>query len=124
MVDEWSRLCRAADLRPNGKYVDVEFLSGRRHRVSVTDESDLLRLTGIVVRRAVVAAYPDLPIVAWTRNRATALVGFRIDESGRLIGEASVPKVGLTAAELQALVRTVAAECDRFEYLLTGRDVE
>ena len=67
---------------------------------------------------------PDLPIQVWLRNRATALVGFRIDSRGRLVGEALVPKAGLTAEEFQIYVRAVAVQCDRLEYLLTGRDQE
>lgn len=33
-----------------------------------------------------------------------------------------MPKAGLTGAEFGAYVRAVAAECDRFEYQLTGKD--
>jgi hypothetical protein len=41
-----------------------------------------------------------------------------------VVGEAWVPKEGLTAEEFQVYVRAVATESDRFEYALTGRDVE
>jgi hypothetical protein len=41
-----------------------------------------------------------------------------------LIAEAWIPKAGLTAEEFQLYVRTVALESDRFEYVLTGKDVE
>ncbi len=124
MVVDWFRLCRAKDLKPSGDQIDVEFISGRRHLVSIIDDGSALRLEGMVARRAVVAEHDDIAIVVWTRNRTTALVGFRIDDRGRLVGGTVVPKVGLTAKELQTCVRTVAAECDRFEYLLTGRDIE
>ncbi|HEU5178897.1 MAG TPA: hypothetical protein VFU24_15710, partial [Burkholderiales bacterium] len=60
------------------------------------------------------------PLRAWRRNRSSQLVGFRVDQRGRLVGEAWVPKAGLSAQEFQVYVRRVAAECDRFEYLLTG----
>jgi hypothetical protein len=52
------------------------------------------------------------------------LVGFRIDRQHRLVGEAWIPKAGLVAEEFQLYVRMLAAECDRFEYALTGKDVE
>ena len=52
----------------------------------------------------------------------TELVGFRIDARGRLIGEAWVPKAGVTSSEFTSYLRAVAAECDRFEYQLTGSD--
>ena len=60
----------------------------------------------------------------WKRNRATQLVGFRIDDRSRLVAEAWVLKIGVTPEEFQLYVRTVAKESDRFEFLLTGRDVE
>ena len=33
-------------------------------------------------------------------------------------------RAGLTAAEFRLVVRTLAVECDRLEFTLTGRDVE
>jgi hypothetical protein len=121
---DWPRLCRAKDLLVDGRYVDVVFADQRRHRVSVADEGEAFRLSAVVARQALVRSTPELATRAWRRNRATTLVGFQIDERGRLIGETSVPKLGLTAEEFQLYLRGVAAECDRFEYLLTGRDVE
>jgi hypothetical protein len=35
-----------------------------------------------------------------------------------------MPREGLTADEFRETVRTLAAEADRVEYLLTGDDVE
>jgi hypothetical protein len=40
------------------------------------------------------------------------------------VGEAWIPKAGLTESEFQLYVRTLAIEADRFEYALTGRDSE
>jgi hypothetical protein len=40
------------------------------------------------------------------------------------VGEALVPKAGLSTQEFQLYVRTVAVEADRFEFVLTGRDRE
>lgn len=70
------------------------------------------------------ASLPDLPLKIWSRNRVVSLIGFRIDHRGRLVGEAWVPKVGITKSEFQLYLRTVAVEADRFEYTLTGRDSE
>jgi len=121
---DWQRFCRAKDLLVDGRHVDVVFADRRRHRVTVTDEDEAYRLSAVVVRQAVVRSTPDLATRAWRRNQATTIVGFQIDERGRLVGETSVPKAGLNAEEFQLYLRGVAAECDRFEYLLTGRDVE
>jgi hypothetical protein len=124
MAAKWSSLCRAKDFAVDGDYVDVRFGDDRRHRVFVEEDGPEYRLTAFVVRQSVVGSTPDLPLMAWMRNRATALVGFRIDRRERLVGEAWVPKCGLSADEFQHYVRTVATECDRFEYTLTGKDIE
>ena len=124
MTDNWARLCRAKDLTVDGVNVDVRFGDERRHRVTIEDRNEEYLISAIVVRQALAAAIPELPLWSWIRNRATQLVGFRIDQQGRLRAEAWVPKAGLTAEEFQLYVRKVAAESDRFEYLLTGRDIE
>jgi hypothetical protein len=124
MAADWVRLCRAKDLTIHGNHVYVTFKEGRGHRVIVIDEGDIYRILGIVVRRATVASIPNLPIQIWMRNRTTQLVGLRIDRRMRLVAEAFAAKPGLTAEEFQLYLHTLAAECDRFEYILTGRDVE
>lgn len=124
MAADWAALCRATDLTVEEDHVCVACGEERQHRVSVKDEGEEYLLGAVVVRQLVVSSVPDLPIQAWIRNRATSLVGFRIDRRGRLVAEAWVPKAGLTAEEFQIYVRAVATESDRFEYLLTGRDVE
>jgi hypothetical protein len=125
MAADWVRFCsRAEDLTVTEPHVDVKFGDGRRHRVTVKDEGDSYLIGGCVARQAVVTSVPDLPVRAWTRNRATQLVGFRIDRRQRLVGEAWLPKEGITREEFQLYLRRVAFECDRFEYLLSGRDAE
>jgi hypothetical protein len=56
-----------------------------------------------------------------------ALVGMhadvRVDERGRMTGGARIPKAGPNAEGFQLYVRTVAMECDCFEFQLTGRDI-
>ena len=44
--------------------------------------------------------------------------------AARLVAESLVPKAGLTAEEFQLYARTVARESDRFEFELTGKDIE
>jgi len=121
---DWVSFCAADDLDVRPPRIDVVFPGGRRHRVTVRVCREGYRLAAVVVRQDVVAERPDLPILIWKRNRATALVGFRLDPGGRLIGESCVPRVGLSADEFRLHVRRLAGECDRLEYLLTGRDAE
>lgn len=124
MAAEWGQLCRAKDLEIDEPYVAVKCKGYRRQRVAVEDQGDAYLISAFVARQAVVASLPDVPIQAWLRNRALMLVGFRIDRQGRLIGEAWIPRAGLDAEEFQLYVRMLATECDRFEYALTGKDVE
>ena len=124
MTASWHRLCRAKDLHVDDSQVRVDFSNDRHHVISVEETEDAYRLTGIVARPAVAAATTDLALRAWIKNRATQVAGFLFDIRGRLIGQSHLPKAGVSAEEFQICVRTLAAECDRFEYLLTGRDNE
>ncbi len=124
MAGSWEKLCRAKDLRINGSRIEVRIAEERAHRVTVADVGEAYELKAIVVRRDVLKSLRDLPTRIWIQNRATQLVGFRIDLQSRLVAESWVPKAGLTAEEFQLYVRTVAAESDRFEFVLTGKDVE
>lgn len=124
MVAEWSKFCQAPDLAVEGPHIVITFGDDRRHRVTVEEEADQYFLRAFVVRQATVDSLPNLPIQVWERNRAVSLVGFRIDNRRRLVGEAWIPKAGVTESEFQLYVRTLAIEADRFEYALTGRDVE
>ena len=124
MGDEWVLLCQANDLTIEEPHIQVRLGDSRGKKVSVNDGPETYALSAVVVGKATVSELPNVALQAWQRNRSIALVGFRVDDRGRLIGEAWVPKVGLTSAEFQTYVRTVAVECDRFEYTLTGRDIE
>ena len=63
-----------------------------------------------------------LALRAWARNAETELVNFTFDGQGRLVGEIRHPREHLDAVEFETYVRILAAEGDRFEYVLTGRD--
>src|SRR5262249_9019996 len=96
----------------------------RRQRVEIRETSDTYEFMSIVARPSAIASVLDAPLRAWRRNRGLQLVGFRIDRKGRLVGEAWVPKAGLSRDEFLAAVAGCAAECDLFELHLTGKDSE
>jgi len=102
----------------------VELSNGRRHRILVRDQGDSYEFTAVVARPKALEKINDISLQAWKRNRAAQLVGFRIDSRGRLVGESWVPKTGLDADEFCLYIRRIAAECDHFEYVLTGQDRE
>ena len=124
MID-WRKLCAGAqDVQIDGDAVVVTLGRGRQHRVDVESKSDAVELRAVVARRAVVAEQENPVLAAWNRNRAVSLVGFRLDDRGRLVGESWVPGAGLTADEFLVYVRGIAAACDLFEFQLTGKDRE
>jgi hypothetical protein len=96
----------------------------RRQRVEVRETGDTYEFMSIVAKPAVIESLADVPLRAWRRNRTLQFVGFRIDRRGRLVGEAWMPKSGLTRDEFILSVTRCAAECDLFEFHLTGRDTE
>jgi hypothetical protein len=124
MAVNWKSFCDASDLTVEHSDVLISFGDDRSHRVRVSESDDEFLLRAFVVRQAVVASITDLPLQVWQRNRAVSLMGFRIDKRRRLVGEAWVPKAGLTGSEFQLYLRHLAVEADRFEYALTGRDSE
>ena len=124
MID-WRRWCRAADLTVRDAVIEVALPDGRRHRVSIIEDgSGELRLVGRIATRTALARLDHPELAIWERNRASSVVGFRFDRHNTLVGEIVVPRAGLDAAEFGFYVRTLAAECDRMEVLLTGNDVE
>ena len=120
----WQQFCKAEGFTSDDEGVEVRFDSGRSQKVAVEDHGGAFLLSSIVARQAVVNGVPDAALRAWVRNRSAFLVGFRVDERGRLIAESWTPKVGLVSTEFQLILRHLAHEADRFEFQLTGRDQE
>lgn len=123
MPTDWQRLVRGLRLTIKGDEVLVPLGATRQHWVKIYDEGEHLRLCGKVATSARIGNLAEETRRAWEYNRRDSLVGFRFDHRERLVGECLVPVAGLTADELELCVRAVAAECDRYEYLLTGKDV-
>jgi hypothetical protein len=121
---DWNRYCQAKDIKIEEDEAHGTLTAGRTHHVAVVEQEDGYMLRSLVVRAADVNSTPDAAVKAWLRNRFTELVSFRIDNKGRMVGEAWAPKKGLTPEEFGTLVRAIASESDRFEYVLTGADRE
>jgi hypothetical protein len=125
IVIEWREFCIGEhDLIPDDVGVTVQFSNGRRQRIDVRPGDGVIELRGVVARRAVAVQIERVALVAWEHNRASSLVGFRVDDRGRLVGEGWVPTRGLTRDEFLFYLRSAAASCDLFEYQLTGKDLE
>ncbi len=124
MPTDWQRLSRAAGLQVTAEGLRVRV--GERQQAVLVEEPEgepaELRVFSFAGPPRASAGYDPLDLLAWERNRASDIVGFKLDGRGRLIGEAWVPTVGLNAEEWGFYIRTVAEACDRLEYLLTGRE--
>jgi hypothetical protein len=66
----------------------------------------------------------ELAKLVWQRNAEHQVVTFGFDEKDNLIGQIRHPAELLDPVELELYIHTLASECDRFEYLLTGEDVQ
>lgn len=124
MNADWHGLCRGKEFSVEGEFVNVKLADERSHRLYISSQGEEYSILGIIARSSLVNKLEDPIFVTWARNRNAELVGFRIDDRGRLIGETWVPKAGLTAEEFQLYVRTVATDCDRLESILLGKDVD
>lgn len=124
MKPEWMRACRGAGMTVQGDFIDVPLGHEGRHRVHLLEEDDMVRLTAVVQRAVRVEHAADLEADVLDRNRASRLVGYRLDDRGRLVGEALLPAAGLEGEEIAFRLKVLAADCNRFEYALTGGDVE
>jgi hypothetical protein len=124
MKSSWQELCREAGFAPRDGAIEVRLETGRSQRIEGEELGEELRLRSTVARAAISSDIPDLALSAWVRNRSVPLVGFRVDNRGRLVGELWVPRAGLTSEELHFLIQHLAIECDRFEFQLTGEDRE
>jgi hypothetical protein len=124
-VSDWKQYCRGAErISVYGEGAVIVMAGERRQRVEIRETPETYEFMSIVVRPSAIASVLDVPLRAWRRNRGLQLVGFRVDRKGRLVGEAWVPKAGLSREEFLLSVRRCAAECDLFEFHLTGEDAE
>lgn len=124
MSPNWQSLCRDGAFRIAGNKIEVMLDKGRHQFVEVHPSDDEILLYSVVARPAAVAQFENAALRAWKRNRAVPLVSFRVDDRGRMISESWVPTCGLTREEFQLHVRTIAIESDRFEFQITGKDIE
>jgi hypothetical protein len=121
----WRSFCTGVrGIKLDGDTVVVTLGKEREHRIAVESKGDAIELCAVVARRGVVNELENPALAAWRRNRASSLVGFRLDERGRLVGESWVPGAGLTAVEFLVYLRGIAAACDLFEFQLTGKGRE
>lgn len=121
---DWRSYCRGGEFSIEGNVIEVALADARRHKIKVREDEACFHLHAIVAKPRVIASLTDLKLTLWMRNRSLSLIGFRVDPKGRLVGEAWVPKDGLSRKEFCFYLHTLAAESDRLEQQLSGADFE
>jgi hypothetical protein len=123
MHADWRALVAPADdLEVDRNTIVVRFTNGRTHVVTVSDDQNGILLEALVAGKRHLQRVSDPTAYAWQLNRSSRVVGYRLDHCGRLVAHAWSPLPGLTEELFQLLVRTLAAEADHRELVLTGLD--
>jgi hypothetical protein len=122
MAADWRHLVDAAH-EVAGGVIEVHVGRGRVHRVHVAPHSDGWELAGYVADESTLQ-HAGLSVVdLWTRNRTMRLAQYIVDGDSNVWVSSWAPSAGTSSTEFDAVLRHVAAEADRLEYVLTGGDV-
>lgn len=96
---------------------------GRSQDIHLTQQRDRYVLSSVIAHTS--AVNEDLRSLAyrlWRRNALKAVVTFTIDRRERVVGHIDQPIASVHDKELKFYLETLARECDRLEYILTGED--
>lgn len=128
MTADWRATARKAGFRLSATDGVVVSLDGG-NKQSITFAPDpagaVLRARTIIARKAILeATAPDSSPLryAWERNRLSDLLCLTVDGYGRLVGEVSIPLVGLEPDEFAFYVQELARISDWHEFRLSGED--
>ena len=110
----------------NGRELQIALSrTGRGQLVRLSRRRDHYVFTSIIAKvSAVNESRRDLAFRIWRRNALKTVVTFAIDDRDRVIGLIDQPIESIHAKELKFYLETLARECDRFEYIMTGQDVQ
>ena len=111
----------------DGDKIRVATRGGERGQtVHISTVDEMYVLTSVVLGTPAVTKshkrWRRLALLAWQRNAEHQLVTFAFDRHDRLVGRIEHPAKYLDPPELELYVNALARECDRFEYLLSGKD--
>lgn len=123
---DWRVFARAFGADLDGSTVTVQLAGERTQRVFVeADRTGVaLRLWSVVTTKSKTALLGGgAPLAyAWERNRLSDLVGYTVDNRGRLIGETWIPTDGITQQTFTLHLEELARVCDWHEMRLSGDD--
>jgi hypothetical protein len=112
----------------NGRSVTVQICDdGRKQRVRFKKYKDMYTFYSIIHKGRLIKGKKlrrEIAYLAWRKNDMKDLVTFAFDDKNNLVGVIEQPVITIDHEELKLYIETLARECDRFEYILTGDDVE
>ena len=108
----------------NGRRVRIALSqNGRSQIVRLARRRDRYVFSSVIAQVAAVNQdRRSLAFRLWRRNALKAVVTFTIDRRERVIGLIDQPIESVHRKELRFYLGTLARECDRLEYILTGAD--
>ncbi len=109
---------------PNGAVVTFE--NGRRQMLVAERQGERYLMTSVVLGKTRVENIGRATLLPriWLRNRHTDCVAFMLDKRGRLVGRITQIVETLDPSELAFYIKLLARECDQFEYVLIGLDIQ
>ena len=109
----------------DGSTITVRLPGNRSQRVRVEVSSERYLFTSTVLGSTRASRFSTLNLahLVFNANQHTDVVAFSIDGRGRFVGSVEQPVATLDREELRTYLLLLARECDRLEFLLTGRDV-
>lgn len=115
-----------AKLDPENRKIALRFKQGRSQTLEYAKREGRIRISSLVATASVVENMGRDKVIyrCWQRNRYTDVTSFSLDRRGRLVGQIEYPLETLDAAELAFYLETLAIECDRFEFVFSGADLQ
>ena len=100
---------------------------GRKQKILIGRKENLLTMKSVVVKlndsHQLLSKVSKLKREIWRRNGLVPIVSFSIDSRQRIVGTISILYSTVSKSDLVFYLRTLARECDRFEYVLTLTDI-
>ena len=123
-IDELAaRECLPWQRGGNRVRISLSRSGGRSQNVRLARRKDRYVFSSVVAHASAVNEdRRSLAFRIWRRNALKAVVTFTVDRRERVIGLIDQPIESLHPKELKFYLETLARECDRFEYILTGVD--
>ena len=120
---DWKQYCsnkQAYNIK--GDVVTVELSKNRKHDIRVIELQHGYKLRGRVLEHK--NCLPDIDIFKkiGEGNRNIYFAAFHFDNDRNVVGESWIPEESMSSENFLMQMKKLALECDRMEFVLTGKD--